>query len=69
MKDGSTKKEWHYEFRTSILCDARYGLPIKWNVKPANNSEQKELDKIIEEMAKCEERYKLERMENLMAYA
>ena len=42
MKDGTTKKEWHYGFRAHILCDAKYGLPVKWRVTPANNSEQKE---------------------------
>ena len=36
---------------------------------PANNSEQKELDKMIKEMAQSDERYKLEKMENLMADA
>ena len=69
MKDGTTKKEWHYGFRAHILCDAKYGLPIKHKVTPANNSEQKELDNMLEEMAQSEERYKLEKMENLMADA
>ena len=69
MKDGTTKKEWHYGFRAHILCDAKYGLPISWKVTPANNSEQKELDNMIEKMAKSDERYKLEKMENLMADA
>ncbi len=69
MEDGTTKKEWHYGFRAHILCDAKYGLPIKWRVTPANNSEQKELDNMLEEMAKGEEKYKLEKMENLMGDA
>ena len=50
MKDGSTKKEWHYGYRAHIICDAKYGLPIKSKVTPASNSEQKELDNMIEEM-------------------
>ena len=29
MKDGTTKKEWHYGYRAHIICDANYGLPIK----------------------------------------
>ena len=41
MKDGTAKKEWHYGFRAHIICDAKYGLPIKTKVTPANNSEQK----------------------------
>lgn len=69
MKDGSTKKEWHYGYRAHIICDAKYGLPIKSKVTPANNSEQKELDNMIEEMAKGEEKYKLEKMKNLMGDA
>ena len=69
MKDGTTKKEWHYGFRAHILCDAKYGLPINWKVTPANNSEQQELDNMLEEMAESDEKYKLERMENLMADA
>ena len=70
MKDGSTKKEWHYGFRAHIICDAKYGLPIKKKVTPANNSEQKELDNMIEEMEINEkENYKLEKMKNLMGDA
>ena len=69
MKDGTTKKEWHYGFRAHIMCDAKYGLPINWKVTPANNSEQKELDNMLEEMGKNDEKYKLEQMENLMADA
>lgn len=69
MKDGTIKKEWHYGFRAHIICDAKYGLPIKWKTTPANNSEQKELDRMIEEMVQGEEKYKLEKMENLMADA
>ena len=70
MKDGSTKKEWHYGYRAHIICDAKYGLPIKKKVTPANNSEQKELDNMIEEMETNEkEKYKLERMNNLMGDA
>ena len=70
MKDGSTKKEWHYGFRAHIICDAKYGLPIKKKVTPANNSEQKELDNMLEEMEQNEEEnYKLEKMKNLMGDA
>ena len=70
MKDGSTKKEWHYGFRAHIICDAKYGLPIKKKVTPANNSEQKELDNMLEEMEQNEkEKYKLEKMKNLMGDA
>ena len=69
MKDGTTKKEWHYGFRAHILCDAKYGLPIKWRITPANKSEQKVLDKILEQMEHGEEEYKLEKMENLMGDA
>lgn len=69
MKDGSKKKEWHYGFRAHIICDAKYGLPIKSKVTPANNSEQTELDNLIEEMDNNEERYKLEKMKNLMGDA
>ena len=69
MKDGTIKKEWHYGFRAHILCDAKYGLPIKWKITPANNSEQTELDNILEEIEKSEEKYKIEKMENLMADA
>lgn len=69
MKDGTVKKEWHYGYRAHIICDAKYGMPIKWKVTPANKSEQKELDKMIEEMSKDEERYKIEKMINLMADA
>ena len=69
MKDGTTKKEWHYGFRAHIICDAKYGLPIKSKVTRANNSEQTELDNILEEMEQSEEKYKLERMINLMGDA
>ena len=30
MKDGSKKQEQHYGFRAHIICDAKYGLPIKY---------------------------------------
>ena len=66
MKDGTKKKEWHYGFRAHIMCDAKYGLPIKSKLTPANNSEQTELDNMIEEMANGEEKYKLEKMKKLM---
>ena len=69
MKDGTTKKEYHYGFRAHILCDAKYGLPIKWKITPANQSEQTVLDKILEQMEEGEEKYKLEEMENLMGDA
>lgn len=68
MKDGSVKKEWHYGYRAHIICDARYGLPIKSKVTPANNSEQKELDNMLEDMEK-NEKHKLEKMKNLMGDA
>ena len=70
MKDGTAKKEWHYGFRAHIICDAKYGLPIKTKVTPANNSEQKELDSILEELSSNEkESYKIERMKNLLGDA
>ena len=69
MKDGSKKKEWHYGFRGHILCDAKYGLPIKSKVTPANCSEQEILDEMLKEMESEEEKYKLEKMENLMGDA
>ncbi len=69
MKDGTMKKEWHYGFRAHIICDAKYGLPIKSKVTPANNSEQTELDNMLKEMEQSEEKYKLEKMINLMGDA
>lgn len=69
MKDGSKKNEWHYGFRAHIICDAKYGLPIKSKVTPANNSEQTELDNMLKEMDNDEEKYKLEKMQNLMGDA
>lgn len=69
LKDGSKKNEWHYGFRAHILCDVKYGLPIKSKVMPANSSEQTQLDHMIEEMAQGEERYKLEKMKNLIGDA
>lgn len=69
MENGTTKKEWHYGFRVHTICDAKYGLPIKWRTTPANNSEQKELDNMLKEMEQGEEKYKLEKMENLMGDA
>ena len=69
MKDGKTKKEWHYGFRAHIICDARYGLPIHYKVTPANNSEQVELDNMIQDMEQKVEKYKLEKMINLMGDA
>lgn len=69
MKDGSKKKEWHYGFRAHIICDAKYGLPIKSKVTPANNSEQTELDNMLKEMDNDEEKYKIEKMQNLMGDA
>ncbi len=65
MKDGSKKQEWHYGFRAHIICDAKYGLPIKSKVTPANNSEQTELDNLLKEMQNNDkEQYKLEKMKN-----
>ena len=69
MADGTTKKEQHYGYRAHIICDAKYGLPVKYKVTPASNSEQKELDNMIEEMSKNDEKYKLDKMNNLMADA
>ena len=70
MKDGTIKKEWHYGFRAHIICDAKYGLPIKYKLTPANNSEQTELDNLLKELEQNgNERYKLEKMENLMGDA
>ena len=70
MKDGSKKQELHYGFRAHIICDAKYGLPIKSKVTPANNSEQTELDNLLKEMQNNDkEQYKLEKMKNLMGDA
>lgn len=70
MKDGTTKKEWHYGFRAHIICDAKYGLPIEYKLTPANNSEQTELDNLIKELSLSDKKkYKLEKMENLMGDA
>ena len=68
MKDGSRKNEWHYGFRAHILCDAKYGLPIKFKVTPSNISEQKVLDNMLKDMEQTE-KYKLEKMKNLMGDA
>lgn len=68
MKDGSKKNEWHYGFRAHIICDANYGLPIKYKVTPANNSEQKELDNLLKSMEENEQ-YKLEKMINILGDA
>ena len=63
MKDGSKKQEWHYGFRAHIICDAKYGLPIKSKVTPANSSEQTELDNLLKEMQNNDkEQYKLEKI-------
>ena len=70
MKDGTIKKEWHFGFRTHIICDAKYGLPITYKLTPANNSEQTELDNILKDLDLNEkERYKIETMENLIGDA
>lgn len=69
MQDGTIKKEWHYGYRAHIICDAKYGLPIKSKVTPANNSEQTELDNMLKEMDNNKEKYKLEKMQNLMGDA
>lgn len=69
MKDRTIKKEWHYGYRAHIICDAKYGLPIKSKVTPANNSEQTELDNMLKEMDNNKEKYKLEKMQNLMGDA
>lgn len=68
MKDGSRKNEWHYGFRAHILCDTKYGLPIKFKVTPSNISEQKVLDNMLKDMEQTE-KYKLEKMKNLMGDA
>jgi len=68
MKDGTKRNEWHYGFRAHILCDARYGLPIEYTVTPANKSEQTELDNMLKNMSETE-KYKLEKMKNLMGDA
>lgn len=68
MKDGTKRKEWHYGFRAHIMCDARYGLPIKYKVTPANNSEQTELDNMLKDMEE-KDKYKLNKMNNLMGDA
>ena len=68
MKDGRTKKEWHFGFRAHIICDANYGLPIEYKLTPANNSEQKELDKILEDV-NHNRKYKLDKMKILLADA
>lgn len=68
MKDGSKKNEWHYGFRAHIICDANYGLPIKYKVTPANNSEQTQLDEILKDMEE-KEQYKLDKMEILLGDA
>lgn len=68
MKDGSRKNEWHYGFRAHILCDAKYGLPIKFKVTPSNISEQKVLDNMLKDMEQTE-KYKLEKIKNLMGDA
>ena len=68
MKDGSKKSEWHYGFRAHIICDANYGLPLKYKVTPANNSEQIELNNMLEDMEE-NEKYKLNKMVNLLADA
>lgn len=67
MKDGTTKKEWHYGYRAHIICDVNYGLPITYKVTPANNSEQTELDKMLEEMAKGHIKNKQENIRSLVA--
>ena len=70
MEDGTAKKEWHYGYRAHIIGDVNYGLPIAYKVTPANNSEQTELDKMLEKIEKDEEqKYKLDKMKNLMGDA
>lgn len=65
MADGTSKKEWHFGFRAHILCDANYGLPIEYRVTPANTSEGKVLDNMLEEM----ENTKIDKIKVLLADA
>lgn len=66
--NGTSKQAWHFGFESHILCDANYGLPI-WHIEePANVSEQKVADEMIEDLDK-NHKYILDTMKNLMADA
>jgi hypothetical protein len=48
-KSGKTavKKEYHFGFKTHIICDVATELPIAFSVTPANADEKKEMMKLL----------------------
>ncbi|MFA6777097.1 MAG: transposase [Bacilli bacterium] len=66
--DGTKKTKWQFGFNTHILCCAKYGLPIHKEVLPANISEQKVLDGMLNYLEINNEKV-LDNMENLLADA
>lgn len=68
FKDGTKKSTWFFGYEAHILGDANYGLPIHKEIETASVSEQKVCDKIIKELDE-KQKYKLEKMENLLGDA
>jgi len=66
--DGTQKKTWYFGFNAHILCDADFGLPIWKKVTPANVSEQKVCDEMLEEL-NINRPWILKEMNNLLADA
>jgi len=49
-KNGNkqSKKEYHFGFKTHIVCDVETELPVAYSVTPANGDEKKEMMKLLE---------------------
>ena len=59
-KNGSNqvKKEYHYGFKTHIVCDVSSELPIDYSVTPANSDEKKEMIKLLESLILSDEKHR-----------
>lgn len=49
MEKKKVKKEYHYGFKTHIICDVDTELPIAYSVTAANADEKKEMAKLLED--------------------
>lgn len=49
-KDPKVDKQHFYGYKLHLICDARYGVPLSWQVLPANANDSPQLPKLFDQL-------------------
>ena len=49
-KDPQVEKQYFYGYKLHLTCDAEYGVPLSWEILPANANDSPQLPKLIDQL-------------------